>query len=218
MRSIGLFSMFVFSAGGLVGAPALPHSVTPETALKMLMAGNQRYVAGHTLHPNQSKERQLEVEAGQAPFAVVLGCADSRVPPEVIFDQGLGDLFVIRVAGNVVDNEITASMEYAVEHLGASLIMVLGHEKCGAVTASVKGGEVPGHLPSIIGHMRIAVEEAKVMPGDAVSNCVRLNVQYVVRELRDSEPILRELVKAGTVKIIGARYDLHTGKVIPVED
>lgn len=218
MRSIGLFSILVFSVGGLAAVPALPHSVTPETALKRLMAGNHRYAAGHTIHPNQSKERQLEVEAGQAPFAVVLGCADSRVPPEVIFDQGLGDLFVIRVAGNVTDNEITASMEYAVEHLHTSLIMVLGHEKCGAVTASMKGGEAPGHLPSIVGHLRIAVEEAKAMPGDAVSNCVRVNVQHVVRELRDSEPILKELVAAGKVKIVGARYDLHTGKVIPVED
>ncbi|MEO8658199.1 MAG: carbonic anhydrase [Bryobacteraceae bacterium] len=218
MRSIGVFSILVFSLGALAGAAALPRPVTPEKALSMLMAGNERYVAGHTLHPDQSKARQLEVEAGQAPFAVVLGCADSRVPPELIFDQGLGDLFVIRVAGNVTGDEITASMEYAVEHLGTSLIVVLGHEKCGAVTASVKGGEVPGHLPSIVGHMRPAVEEAKAMAGDAVSNCVRVNVQHVVRELSHSEPILKEMVESGKVKIVGARYDLHTGKVIPVED
>ncbi len=218
-----LVSVSVMCLAAMTAAPGFSASkagvgISAEEAYQRLMEGNARFVAGKSAHPDQSAARVAELESGQHPFAVVLGCADSRVSPEVIFDQGLGDLFVLRVAGNVPDDEMTGSIEYAVEHLGAKLVMVLGHEKCGAVQATVQGGEVPGHLPSIVGRIKPSVAEAKALPGDVVSNCVRINVQHVVTELRGSEPILKELVETGKLKIVGARYDLHTGKVIPVKD
>ncbi|HEY4484757.1 MAG TPA: carbonic anhydrase, partial [Nitrospiria bacterium] len=128
------------------------HGLNPDKALTMLMEGNARYVEGKMLHPNQAADRMGELAKGQHPFAVILGCADSRVPPEIVFDQGLGDLFVLRVAGNIADDAVIGSIEYAVEHLGTTLVFVLGHERCGAVSAAVevvtKGAKVPGHIGS----------------------------------------------------------------------
>ncbi len=193
-------------------ATAAP-AVTADDALGLLAQGNQRYVAGQVTHPDQAMARRAEVAGSQAPFAVVLGCADSRVAPEIVFDQGLGDLFVIRVAGNVLDNTGLGSIEYAVEHLHSSLIVVLGHERCGAVTAAVKGGEAPGHIHSIVQAIEPAVEACQGQPGDPVENAVRANVSRVVTQLRHAGPLLAELVEAGKVKVVGARYDLDTGVV-----
>src|SRR5688572_16994 len=120
--------------------------VSPDEATKRLVYGNRRFVNGETQHPNQSAEHRLALAKGQAPFAVVVACSDSRVCPEIVFDQGLGDLFVIRVAGNTIGNVELGSIEYAVEHLHAKLVIVVGHEKCGAVGAAVKGGETHGHI------------------------------------------------------------------------
>lgn len=209
---IGLYGL-LFAAGTMAGAEPVKTVMTADHALHLLLEGNRRFVRHRVTHPDQSRKRLLELEGGQHPFAVVLGCADSRVPPEVVFDQGLGDLFVIRVAGNVPDDEITGSIEYAVEHLGTPLVMVLGHEKCGAVSAAVQGGEAPGHIGSIVGPMKPSVDQARRMEGDAISNCVRLNVRRVVGELQSSEPILKELVHSGRLKVVGAKYDLHTGQV-----
>ncbi len=184
-----------------------------EQALRDLLAGNERFVARKSIHPHQSAERRTEVAKGQHPSAVILGCSDSRIPPEIIFDQGIGDLFVIRVAGNIIDDAILGSMEYAVEHLHVHLIVVLGHQKCGAVEAAVKGGEAPGHVGTLIKAIQPAVEKARSQPGDWVENTVRVHVGRMVQELKSASPILAEEIGKGELKIIGARYDLESGRV-----
>lgn len=185
--------------------------VAPDEALQRLIEGNKRYVEMKALHPEQDADRRAKLATGQAPFAVILGCSDSRVPPEVIFDQGLGGLFVIRVAGNVADDVGLASMEYAVEHTGSRLIVVLGHERCGAVTAAVKGGELPGHLPALMKLLQPGVEKAKGQGGDGLENAIRANVALTVAQLKGSKPILAEMVEKGQIKVVGGHYDLDTG-------
>jgi carbonic anhydrase len=144
---------------------------------------------------------------------MILSCADSRVPPEIVFDQGLGDLFAIRVAGNITDDAILASIEYAAEHLHTPLLVVMGHGSCGAVTAATETGELPGHLSSLVRAIRPAVEKARGMPGDVVANAVRLNVELVVAQIRDSAPLLSEMVKTGQLRVVGAVYSLENGEV-----
>jgi carbonic anhydrase len=178
-----------------------------------LVDGNKRYTVGKLMHPNQTRVRRGEVADGQHPFAIVLGCSDSRVPPEVIFDQGLGDLFVVRVAGNIADDAVLGSIEYAAEHLHVTLIMVLGHSSCGAVAATIKGGELAGHLPGIVDAIRPAVEKAKGQQGDAVSNAAKANVQIVVDQLRSCKPVLAPLVRSGDLKVAAAFYDIGSGQV-----
>lgn len=202
--------------------PAASHGptaiqVTPDEALARLLEGNRRYVANRAFHPNESPEQRAKLAGGQAPFAIILGCADSRVPPEIVFDHGLGDLFVVRVAGNIVEDAGVGSMEYAVEHLGTPLIVVLGHERCGAVKATIEtletGGEAPGHLAELVRKIRPAVEASSRQPGDRVANAVKENVLRQVRELQGLEPFLKEKVADGKLKIVGAQYDLDTGVV-----
>jgi carbonic anhydrase len=191
--------------------------VAPQEALKRLREGNERYVAARLAHPNQTAECRTRVAGGQSPFAVVLGCADSRVPPEVLFDQGLGDLFVVRVAGNVLDDAGLGSLEYAADHLGVHLLVVLGHERCGAVDAALKGGEAEGHVKYLVRALKPAVAAAKGKQGDALDNVVRANVALAVKQLRASKPVLAELVEHGRLKVVGARYDLDTGSVEVIE-
>jgi carbonic anhydrase len=184
-----------------------------DDALALLKAGNHRYATHHLKHPDQSAKRMHDVESGQNPFAVILGCSDSRVPPEIIFDQGLGDLFVVRVAGGVPDDEIIGSIEYAIEHLHTPLVVVLGHEKCGAVTAAT--GEMENnHTRSFVQELKRSVEEAKSQQGDLVHNAMCISVDRVVKQLKISEPVLKHAVESKHVRILGAHYDLHTGKVI----
>lgn len=177
------------------------------------MEGNARFVAGLATHPDQTTERRLALVSGQNPFAIVLTCSDSRVAPELCFDQGLGDLFVIRNAGNVLDDHVIGTMEYAVEHLHVSLIIVVGHEKCGAVTAAVSGGTIPGHIHSITDDLAPAVEQVRNLPGDTVDNAVRANALRVAEILTHVEPILKEAVSTTNLTIVAARYDLETGKI-----
>jgi len=184
-----------------------------DQALQELLAGNQRYVAGQLAHPHQTVERRDEVTQGQHPFACVVTCSDSRVPPELIFDQGLGDLFVVRVAGNIVDDVVLGSIEYAGERLGTPLVMVLGHSQCGAVTAAVKGGVAPGHIGRLTEALRPAVERAKSRGGDLVDNAIRVNVELIVGAVRTSWPILAEMIQAGKLKVVGGYYDLRSGLV-----
>ncbi|MCP4106544.1 MAG: carbonic anhydrase [Desulfobacteraceae bacterium] len=184
---------------------------TPEEALKRLKDGNQRYVEQKLTHPNQTAERRAELSSGQYPYAVILGCSDSRVPPEVIFDQGMGDLFVIRVAGNIADDVVLGSIEYAAEHLHTPLIVVMGHSKCGAVSAVASGTELDGHLPSLGKIIQPAVDKAKGKPGDLVTNAAKTNAEMTADMLRTSEPVLSNLVKAGKVDVVTAYYDLDTG-------
>lgn len=182
-------------------------------AAERLFAGNRRYVAGEANHPNQSGERRVEVADGQAPFAVVLGCSDSRVPPELIFDAGLGDLFVIRVAGNIVDDAVLGSIEYAAVHLGTPLVVALGHASCGAVRAAVSGGDAEGHLPCLISAIRPAVEKAECCSGDRIDHTIRANAKLAAEQMIERSPILAGLVRAGELHIIAAYYDLATGRV-----
>jgi len=188
-------------------------TITSDQALKELMGGNERFVASNLTHPNQSASRRSEVAGGQHPFAIILACADSRLSPEIIFDQGLGDLFVIRVAGNIIDDAILGSIEYAAAHLHSPLMVVLGHSNCGAVGATVAGGDLEGHLPSLAQAIQPAVEEAKNQGGDLLDNAVRANAKMVAEQLKSSEPVLANLVSTGQLKVVAARYSLETGKV-----
>lgn len=194
-------------------ADAAP-KVAPADALARLQAGNQRFVAGKLQHPNQTAKRRAELATGQHPFAIVLACADSRTAPEVIFDQGLGDIFVIRVAGNVLNDETVASIEYAVDHLGAQLVVVLGHTRCGAVAAAretiAAKAVAPGHIQSLVKAIQPAVEATIGADVDATA---KTNVVNVVQALRGCAPILKPVIAAGTVSVVGATYDLDTGKV-----
>jgi carbonic anhydrase len=186
---------------------------TAATILAALKAGNQRHVGAHYFHPHETAKYRQELSAGQHPLASILTCADSRVAPEIIFDQGLGDLFDVRVAGNVAGDDEIASLEYAAEHLHTPVIVVMGHQKCGAVSAAVEGGKAAGHLSALITPISSAVEKAKHLQGDLVENSVRINVENVVEELRTSKPVLSELVSQGKLSIVGAVYSLDTGKV-----
>lgn len=191
-----------------------PEGLPPEKALARLLEGNRRHVQHRERHPDMEIKRRHDLAAlGQHPFAVILGCADSRVPPELVFDQGLGDLFVIRDAGNVIDEEILGSIEYAVEHLGVRLVMVLGHEKCGAVSAAVEGGEAHGHIKAVVEAIRPAVEESAKEPGDKVHNCVVANARRAARLIRESEPVLKTLAASGRIMVVAADYDLYSGRV-----
>jgi len=181
--------------------------------LRELKAGNDHHVTKRYQHPHQSAARQRELAAGQAPHAIVLSCADSRVTPEIILDQGLGDLFDIRVAGNVASDTELASIEYAASHLHTPVVVIMGHQKCGAVTAAAESGEAEGHLPSLLGLIRPAIERARSRPGDLIDNAVHINVENVVRQIRTSTPVLAPLVDRGALRVVGAVYSLDTGKV-----
>ncbi len=180
-----------------------------RSALLELQAGNRRYAAGKATRPRQSPERRGEVAKHQEPLAVVIGCSDSRVPPEIIFDCGLGDLFVIRTAGHVIDEIVLASVEYGVEVLDIPLVLVLGHTNCGAVRAAVEGGHSLGHLSTLVAQVRPAIAEVQGQPGDTLTNAVAANVRRAARRLQSSV-----LVPAGGgLTIAGAVYDLGTGEV-----
>ena len=201
-------------------APAGP-SLTPAQALQRLMDGNARFVAGQMTSPNQNAARRAAVASGQSPYAIILGCADSRVPPEIVFDEGLGDLFVVRVAGNAPNSQLIASIEYGVGVLKAPLVMVLGHSACGAVEAAVKsiidGTPLPsGHLQSLIDELSPAVTQIQAEPGDLTDNAITRNVQLAVQALAVQDPILASGVAAGSLRVVGARYDLASGKVTMV--
>jgi len=207
-------------AGILMVALALIADVSvqdkPPSAAEVLAelkAGNEHHATKHYQHPHQTAARQRELTTTQHPHATILSCADSRVAPEIVFDQGLGDLFDVRVAGNIAGDAEIASIEYAADHLGVPVLVVLGHQRCGAVTAAAEPGEAPGHLPVLIAAIRPAVEQARGMPGDTIDNAVRINVENVVRQLTGSQPVLAGLTAAGRLQVVGAVYSLDTGKI-----
>lgn len=225
MKTIGMVLLLV--AAAYIGRSALadePNShaahgsgeatLTPDASLKMLQDGNARFVSGALQHPHQDAARRGDVASGQRPFAVILACADSRVAPEVVFDEGLGDLFVIRVAGNIADDAVLGSIEYAVEHLGSPLVVVMGHERCGAVTAAVDavktGAPPPGHLSALVDPIRPAVTSQK--PGeDLLDRAIVANVAEQVAKVSADEE-LAAAIKSGKLKVVGGRYDLDTGE------
>ncbi len=222
-------ALFAASGGSVLADLTAPASKKPigtivpaggvlaDMALQRLQTGNAHFVDGNSTRSNKHAKRRAEVAEKQKPFAIIVSCSDSRVGPEVVFDQGLGDLFVVRTAGHVVDDVGLGSIEYAVEHLGASFILVLGHERCGAVAATVAGGKAHGHVSAIVKAIQPAVAKTKGLPGDAVDNAVRANVREVVAQLKAAGPVLAERVTAGKLKVAGARYDLDTGRVEIIE-
>ncbi|WP_232298455.1 carbonic anhydrase [Leptospira licerasiae] len=177
------------------------------------MEGNYRFITGKSIRPNQSKDRVKELTKGQKPFAVIVGCSDSRVPHEIIFDQGIGDLFIVRTAGQVSTYASWGSIEFAVEVLGSRLILILGHTKCGAVAAACNLPEVPGHIVTLINAIKPAADVAKSLPGDLVDNAVKVNVAKQVKQLKELEPVMTRKLRKKEIDIVGAVYDIETGKV-----
>src|SRR6266446_4921391 len=223
----GLTRRGLFSAG--IGALAVTASVsapraqparsadTPDAAFARLMEGNARYVAGQMSERDFSAGRAARAQ-GQAPFAAILSCADSRVAPELVFDQGPGELFVVRVAGNFVNDDGLASLEYGVNFLGVPLIVVLGHSGCGAVSATIKviqeGTVLPGHLPELVGALKPGIEAAiKKKPQNLLVEATTENVRHNVQRLQTADPVLKNVIAVGKLKVVGAYYDIASGKV-----
>ena len=188
-----------------------PPPASPAAALERLLAGNQRFVDEACQNPQRSRSRIQEIASDQYPFASILGCADSRVPAEIVFDQGLGDLFVIRVAGNIASQTAIGSLEFATLVLGTQLIVVVGHSGCGAVAAAIKGEPLPGRISSIVEEIKPAIARAKDKIGDLTENTVIANIQRQAKKLMESS-ILADSIQAGKLKIVGGQYDLQTGK------
>jgi len=217
MLGTGLAAMATAPLAGIAQAQPARAADTPDAALKLLVDGNARYVS------NQMKERDFSAgraarTLGQAPFAAILGCADSRVAPELAFDQAPGDLFVVRVAGNFMTPDGLASLEYGAAVLGTKVIMVLGHTNCGAINATVaalqKGNDLPGHIGDLVRAMKPGVEPALKQPGDDLAQrAVLANVRWNVQRLIEAKPILADMVTAKKLSVVGGVYDLASGKV-----
>src|SRR6187397_2085584 len=241
--SFVVFSLLFGNQLGRSADPAYPDRpmIPPAEAISRLKEGNSRFTAGNMQHPHESDDerayiaknsyenpggislgmtseqaakRRGELTKSQHPFAIILSCSDSRVPPEIIFDEGLGDLFIIRVAGNVINDEGLGSIEYTVDHLGTRLILVLGHQRCGAVDAAretiAAKGKAPGHIQSLVTAIKPAVEATAK---DDLETTIKTNVKNVVQALRSSTPILKAEVDSGKIQVVGGYYSLDTGAV-----
>jgi carbonic anhydrase len=190
--------------------------------LEKLIAGNKRFMAGHPVHPDETLQRIRDLKKGQHPFAIVMSCSDSRVPPELIFDQGLGDIFSVRTAGNVVGDYELGSIEYAVEHLDCKLIIILGHENCGAIQAFIENPTTLKNLDHIKNIIKYIAEEdeEKNLPGAdkfKIDKAVKANILHGLHFIKNSEPILKPLVDKKEVTVVGAYYDLDNGQVEIIE-
>lgn len=194
---------------------------TPDEALELLVQGNARFVRGEASNSNRSVADLRELEAGQTPFASILACSDSRVPPEILFDQGFGDLFVARVAGNIASSEVIGSLEYGTRVLGSQLLMVLGHTACGAVSATIQMGEVPGQIGTLFPYIHPAADE--VAEGSAGSEpppigaVIEENVRHQVHILREASPVIAALNREGTLKVVGGVFHFGSGRVEIIE-
>jgi carbonic anhydrase len=189
-----------------------PLELTPDEALDLLMQGNKRFIKNKRENPNQTLTRLTETAKGQFPFVALLSCADSRIPVEIIFDRGLGDLFVVRNAGNIATPEVFGSLEFGTLVLNAKVLMVIGHDQCGAVKAAIQGGEFPGKIGSIVEQIAPAVETAKDQDGDQLENTIKANVMLQIERLKQS-PVLSQLIAENKLKIVGSRYDLDRGEI-----
>src|SRR5947199_9502968 len=215
MKTTSKFTVFTtiacLSVAALVLAADHPASSVPaDTTLAKLKEGNLRFATSQVSQSKPTAARRKETVQGQDPFAIIVGCADSRTPPELIFDQNLGDLFVVRTAGNLVDDHALGSIEYAVAHLGARLVVVLGHQRCGAVKAALESDHAPGHIESLVRDIQPAVKAAKGKPGDALAAAITENARQVAAQIK-AKAALGDLVKE--VRIVSAVYDLDTGKI-----
>lgn len=187
----------------------------PDLALHALIEGNRRYASNQTIHPDRGAERRAALSEKQEPFATIVGCADSRVPAEFVFDRGLGDLFVVRTAGHVVDEAVLATIEFGAIEVGIPLIFVLGHEGCGAVKATLsasEGADVSDHAQPLIKAIMPAVEKTKNLAGDPADNAVRANIELTLDRLERSESLAPAL-RNGTIKMVGGLYDLDSGVI-----
>jgi len=207
--NLTLMTAIALAAGAMAADPTTP-SVPPDEALSRLKAGNERFAQSKVSEGKPVGARRAETAQDQHPFAIIVGCADSRTAPEIIFDQNIGDLFVIRTAGNLVDDYALGSIEYAVDHLGTRLIVVLGHQRCGAVKAALGSGSAPGHVNSLVRDIQPAVAATKGKEGDALTNAVHENDAMVAAKIRKQAQLGEH---ASEVRIIEGYYDLDTGKV-----
>jgi carbonic anhydrase len=204
---------------GLVLAAEQPANVTPDEAIHRLVDGNSRFSQEKSVHPNNSSARVVETGTkGQHPFAAILSCSDSRVPLEIVFDQGIGDIFVVRVAGNVCGVSEMGSIEYAVEHVGTPLVVVLGHTECGAVKAAATKAETHGNIKLLVDKIAPAVAKAQSqhpnLHGIELAPAVtELNVWQSIEGLFHHSAVTREYVQAGKLKVVAAIYDVKTGRV-----
>lgn len=212
---VGL-SLVSLTLPAVAQTPKSANALTPDAALNKLMQGNQRYVKGLTRRHDFRSERTA-LAAGQNPYVGILSCADSRVGPEFAFDSVRGDLFVVRVAGNFVNDENLASLEYGVAVLNTPLVMVLGHSSCGAIISTIKSIDsnttLPGHLPSLVTALTPAVKAARGQPGDLVTNATKANVNMTVERLKTATPLLSKAIEDKKLKVVGGYYDLATGAV-----
>jgi carbonic anhydrase len=212
------FLLLFLIACSLIAYSSEEGSVTKDEACSMLKEGNNRFVTGERTFTHLDEDRIKETEKGQHPFAIVLTCSDSRVPAEHIFDAGIGDIFTIRVAGNVFDTDEIGTAEYGVAHLKSPVILVLGHSNCGAVTAVATGAELEGSLPGLLDNVKPALERTKVKDptlkgDDLINKCIEENVWVSIEDLFNRSEIVREYVKEGKLLVIGAIYNLETGKI-----
>src|SRR3954466_14165755 len=209
LRHLALTAALAFTSWALA-AEHETSSVAPDDALSRLKSGNERFASSKMSPEKPVAARRTETAQTQNPFAIVVGCADSRTAPEIVFDQNIGDLFVVRTAGNLVDDYALGSIEYAVEHLGTRLIVVLGHERCGAVSAALASDSAPGHINSLVRDIHPAVAAAKGKEGDALANTIHENDAAVAAKIRQ-QAHLGDL--ASQVRVVEGYYDLDTGKV-----
>lgn len=198
--------------------PTGKRNVTGSDALQRLLDGNKRFMSGKLEHPNHCEESRRGLVGGQDPLAVVLTCADSRVPPVDVFDQGLGDIFVVRVAGNIINDQILGSIEYAVAHLHTPLVMVMGHSSCGAVSAVAQGVKLDGHIASLTPSIDAALKKTKGLEGHWTNNAARMLASTTAKKIAESEPIIADLVQEGRVLVVATYYDLESGEVVLLSD
>lgn len=217
MKALTLIAITWTIACSLPSSNQEAKTYTPAERLRQLEEGAARFASGRSKHPRQTPARVHEIENGQHPFAIVVACSDSRVSPEIIFDQGLGDLFVLRTAGNLIDNLVLGSIEYAVEHLGASVVVVLGHSECGAVKALTEGGEACGHIRDIVEMLAAEEEEQTALRkmGRNTDACVQGNILHGVRQIKAN---FETQIAEGRLLVAPMLYDVHTGAVTTLSE
>jgi carbonic anhydrase len=226
LTKLSLIAALVFTTGfsaacaagnaTATGKPDPAAKLLRDASLMLLREGNTRFITGKPQHPHQDAERRLDVSKGQEPFATVLACSDSRDPVELIFDRGVGDLFVVRVAGNIAGLSELATVEYGVGHLNTPMLVVMGHTKCGAVTAVANGAELHGHLHVLADKIKPAVDKTKAgkpEPDELVPRCIQANVWQTIEDIIKQSSVVREKLAEGKLSIVGAIYDLEQGKV-----
>jgi carbonic anhydrase len=230
LGAIWIGMTFAILVGLILAGPAYATSpsqdtkLKPEEAIQRLKDGNERFTAGKSSHPNITVERREETsKSGQQPFATVVACSDSRLPVEILFDQGIGDLFVIRVAGNVCNVDEIGSAEYGTDHLATPALVVLGHTRCGAVTAVTQGAELHGNIRPLVQNIFTAVETAKknhpcAKGVELLTAAIEANVRQSISDIIENSSIVRELVQENKLKIVGAVYDIEAGRVKWLEE